>query len=975
MAITTRSTGSTSAFSTLTAQPGVQTDNSGNIAVAGAMPSQLSVSIDGISSVGPGSLGALAELFPSFNAIEEIRISETLNPAEYGGVADITTVSKSGSNTFHGGAFENFQNSDLNAADFFSNTTPTVKMNDFGAYLGGPVIIPKLYNGKNKTFFFGSFEALRLPKQQTTVLSVPTAAMRNGDLSAYPDPLVGYPGNIIPATQINAYSTKVLNAFYPLPNYGPPGAIDNNYLASFNVPINSAQGDVRVDQLITSKHTVFVRYTYKNRRILTPPTDSSGNISSPLMGSISEPQVYNAFAGAWNWVVSPSLVNEFRGGYTGEHQGVSFAFTSQQVADYLGLTDLPGALPPGDNVPTYSIAGFLGIHSPTADTNPRQNTTQFLDTLTYTRAKHTMKFGGDYRHLTSLFTQVFNDYRMGSYSFNGSALGDYFGNGAGTPMASFLLGYPDQTTIATVINPNTNSYANHYAFFGQDDWKVSKDFTLNLGLRYEYHPTFHDHYSNLANFDPYYTSTVNGQVVNGAVILPGKATLANLNPGFVEAVYPTPVILASQAGVPSALRFSSKTDFAPRIGFAWRVFGDNKTVLRGGWGRFIETLLSSGAIDGWAVESSNVGSFTNSVGDNGVPIFQAPYSFPSNISQPGTQYFDLASKIHYPDPTVQQWNVTLERDLGKGIGLRASYDGNHSSNLGTVVNLNQQHPNTTGYDAIQVPFPLLSALITQYPQGYGNYEAATISVNKRLGSLQFQASYVYTRNLTNANGVSGSSASSYISEFGGTMSDPYSPQIDYGNTPYSRRNRFLATFLYDLPFGKGQKFVNGNALVDRVIGGWTLSGIVLFQSGPFMTVTTLNDPSGTGYNLFNSTGGRADTVQGVSPYAGQSINQWINPNAFVDPANNIGRFGDSSAGNVVGPGTEALSLSLVKRIAVTERINVEIGAQAANLFNHPNFGTPGSLTLGVAGFGQITSLQSAEGAGPRNMQLSARIIF
>ena len=142
-----------------------------------------------------------------------------------------------------------------------------------------------------------------------------------------------------------------------------------------------------------------------------------------------------------------------------------------------------------------------------------------------------------------------------------------------------------------------------------------------------------------------------------------------------------------------------------------------------------------------------------------------------------------------------------------------------------------------------------------------------------------------------------------------------------------------------------------------------------------MTITTLNDPSGTGYNLFNSTGGRADTVQGVSSYAGQSINQWINPNAFVDPANNIGRFGDSSSGNVVGPSTEALSVLLVKRIAVTEQIHIEIGAQAANLFNHPNFAPPGSLTLGVAGFGQITSLQSAEGAGPRNMQLSARITF
>ena len=195
VAIGTRASGSTSAYSTLGAQPGVQFDNANNIQVAGALPSQLSFTIDGISSVGPGSLGSLTELFPSFNAIEEIKISETLNPAEYGGVADITTISKSGTNEFHGGAFENVQNTAFNAADFFSNEVTPVKLNDFGVYLGGPVIIPKVYNGRNRMFFFGDFEALRLPKSFTTLLSVPTQAMRNGDLSVYLDPSNGGSAN------------------------------------------------------------------------------------------------------------------------------------------------------------------------------------------------------------------------------------------------------------------------------------------------------------------------------------------------------------------------------------------------------------------------------------------------------------------------------------------------------------------------------------------------------------------------------------------------------------------------------------------------------------------------------------------------------------------------------------------------------------------------------------------------------------
>ncbi|MEO8661241.1 MAG: carboxypeptidase regulatory-like domain-containing protein [Bryobacteraceae bacterium] len=978
VAITTRSAGSTSAFSTLTAQPGVQTDDSGNIAVAGAMPSQLSITIDGISSVGPGSMGALAELFPSFNAIEEIRISETLNPAEYGGVADITTVSKSGTNLFHGGAFENLQNTALNASDTFSHETPTIKLNDFGIYGGGPVVIPHLYNGRNKTFFFGSFERLRLPKQFNVVESVPTAAMRNGDLSAYSDALTGYDGNIIPVSQINSYSQKVLNAFYPLPNYGDRNAVANNYLASFNVPTNSAQGDVRIDQVINPSQLIYARYTYKNRRVLDYARDNAGDPGSEILGSTSKPEIYSAATVAHNWVITPRMVNEIRAGFTKIHRDVRFGVTSQQAADELGLTQLPGPLPPGYNIPTISIAGFMGTHSPSSYLTAKEGTSQFLDTLTYSRDKHTLKFGGDVRKLSSLHTQVFSDYRMGSYQFNGSALGDLLGSGAAAPLASFLLGYPDQTTIATVINPDTYAYSMHYAVFAQDDWKVTSRFTLNFGLRWEFHPSFHDHNYNLANFDPNYVSTVDGQTVHGAVIIPADKTLPILNPGFVQAIAPTPVLTAAQAGVPTNLRFSNWKDFAPRIGFAWRLFGDNKTVLRGGYGRFIEALLASGAIDGWAVESSNLGTFTNSLDANGRPVYSLPYSFPSNISQPGTQFFDLASNLHYKDPYVQQWNLTLERNLGKDVGLRASYDGNHGSNLGTTVNIDQLRPNTQGYNALAgtVPFPLMADILSQESLGFSNYNAGTVAVQKRGGNLQFQVSYSFTRNLANTNGAATASANGYAGQIGNSLSDPYNPSLDYGNVPYTRRHRVLSTFLYQLPFGKGRTFLSSaNGLMDRIVGGWELSGVVLFQSGPFMTVTTYNDPSGTGYNLFNANGGRADRAAGVSPSAGRSIDAWVNQAAYADPDNDIGRFGNAGQGDVNGPGTQAVSLSLLKKFAIAEGIHVQVGAQVANALNHPNYAPPGILTMGVPAFGQITSLQSAEGAGPRSMQLAARITF
>jgi hypothetical protein len=971
VAVYTRSQGSTSAYATLTAQPGVQTDNSNNIVVAGALPSMISINIDGISATGPGygasggyGDSSMAELFPSFYAIEEIKISETLNPAEFGGVADITTVSKAGTNSFHGGLFENVQNTDFNASDTFSHQPTPVQLNNFGVYLGGPIIIPGLYNGRNKTFFFGSFEVLRLPKSQTALLSVPSAAMRNGDLSAYD-------GTIIPASQINPFSAKLLDLFYPLPNYGPPGAVSNNYLANYSIPINSAQGDVRLDQAISPKHLVYARYTYKNRRLTTAP------YGPPTLGEVSRPELYNAFTIAENWIISPSLVNEFRGGLTTSRSNITSPITGTQAAAELGLTypPLPGPIPGFSTLPTVSIAGYEGIFGPATNTNPKQKIEQIADTLTWTKGKHTMKFGGDIRALRSLYTAVFGQLQLGDFAFNGSAGLGY------SPFAGFLLGYPDSTQIAAVINPSTDAHAKHFAFFGQDDWKVSRSLTINFGMRWEYNPAFKDSLNDTVNWDPNYSSVVNGATEHGAVIIPNQASYVNVNPEFAAEVAPTPIILASQVGIPSTLRTSSKEDFAPRIGFAYSLGGNNKTVIRGGYGRFIEALQGSSANHGWSVGAAAYGYFANSIGSNGLPVFQMPYSYPSDIAVSGAEYFSEAVDLHFKDPIVEEWNLTMERDLGKGFGVRASYDGNHSYNVPVLVNANQILPNTLGFFATAsqaaVPFPQMAYIATQTNQGFGNYNAGTVSAHKRSGNLQVQASYTYTRNLSNTEGYGGgNSAAAFPGEFGSTMSSSYRPGLDYGNVPFSRRNRFLATFLYELPFGKGKTFLNNlNPVADRIVGGFQLSGILLFQSGPFMSVTTLDDPSGVGFNVYNANGGRADTVSGVNPYQGQSLNQWINPAAFVDPGNNIGRFGDSLSGAVQGPSTKAVSMSLLKTVAVTEHMQVQIGAQVSNLFNHPNYAPPPNLTLGVPAFGTITGMQTAEGAGPRQIQLTGRFVF
>ncbi len=336
------------------------------------------------------------------------------------------------------------------------------------------------------------------------------------------------------------------------------------------------------------------------------------------------------------------------------------------------------------------------------------------------------------------------------------------------------------------------------------------------------------------------------------------------------------------------MRYSQKTDFAPRIGFAWRIF-DDKTVLRGGYGRYIEALMTSAAISAWAVESSDVAFFSNSIGSNGVPTFQLPYSWPSNIAVPDSQSLFQVTNLHYKDPYVQEWNLTLERDLGNSFGVRLSYDGNHATNLGAGQNLNQPMVNTVGFGNLPssaFPFPLWQEIYYNDNAGFSNYNAMTVAVNKRMSNgLQMQASYIYARNLSNLGGNPSTPAGGFAGEYGGTLSDPYAPGIDYGNVSFTRRNRFLATFLYDLPFGKGKMLLSGaNGFLDRVVNGWELAGVLLFQSGPFMTVSTLTDPCGCGFNAFNSNGGRADTVSGVSPTQGQSIGQWINPAAFTSPA-------------------------------------------------------------------------------------------
>jgi hypothetical protein len=985
VALTSRSTGSTSPMSTLTTQPGVQTDASGNISVAGTTPSMLSMTLDGLSTMGTRAGAPLTELFPSFNAIEEIRVSEFNNSAEYGGISDITTVSKSGSNKYHGGGYDNWQNQDITAKNTFSLVKSALNMNDFGGYAGGPLSIPGLYNGHDKTFFFGSYEGLRLPSSTTVVENVPSLALRSGDLSAYSgqiyNPYTGaaYVNNQIPQDQITPLAQNFLTYLFPLPNTGSASSIVNNYTNNFPTPVSSNQADGRIDQNISSKQLIFVRANYKIRSVEVAPTTESA-----MIGPISEPEDDYGLTVAHNYIFTSSLLNEARAGFDGNHTWTTYNLPAQTIATELGLTGLSSNLPPGSDVPYLAITGFQST-GPLRETSQSNNTTQVIDDITWTKKNHELKFGADYRRARGNVTNVDAEYRMGQYNFTG-AVTDLTAGGAnptganhayiGNPYAAFLLGIPDETGLDQVTQGNLKGYSNEYAFYGEDNWHASSKLTFNIGLRWEYHPMFQDHLVNVSNFLPNYTSIINGVQVSGAVILANQAAFGILNPDFAESIAPTPILTAAQAGVPASLRFSDKTDWGPRLGLAWRPFGDNKTVIRGGFGRFTETPMEGLLSAGFAVHSVDQGKYNQSI-LNGQPSLSFPYPFPSNLGVAGSQDFKQAFALHFQDPTVSQWNLTVERDLGYSTSLQMSYVGSAGTNLVLNENTGAVPVNTIGYAAAlaYAPYPLWAEIETVQNGGSSHYNAFNIAALRRMSrGVQFQSSYTFSRNLSDAQGYA---PTAFAGEDGGLGENVNDPHLDYGNVAFTRRHRFLTTGLYQLPFGRNQAYLaSTNPVVDRLISGWELSGVIMLQSGPFLTPTVPNaDPSGTGFPQLIGAG-RADRVAGVAMRTGTGGKSgvWLNPAAFATPANNIGRFGTESVGSVPGIGTEVVSASLMKSVQIKEGIHFQFGAQAANLFNHVNYAQP-NTTLTTSSYGTVSNVQTAEGAGPRAFQISARFTF
>jgi hypothetical protein len=438
-------------------------------------------------------------------------------------------------------------------------------------------------------------------------------------------------------------------------------------------------------------------------------------------------------------------------------------------------------------------------------------------------------------------------------------------------------------------------------------------------------------------------------------------------------------VLAEEVGLPESLRETDTNNLNPRLGLAWRPFGDNRTVIRGGIGSYTVPLYGSINYSLVATVTSDVPIFFNQRTPGGFAI-TFPNVFPAALRAvpgAGSQDFRRANQFDLRDPRMTQWSVTLERDLGANTGLRVSYIGNTTDDIIVSPDLNQIQPNTQGYAALAGtrPFRDWNVVTSRDNGAHARYDGLQIEVTRRLTKgLTLDGSYTLARHLSDAGGAV---PGDFPAENGPSLLNTFrGPDDDYGPMPFTRRHRFVATFLYELPFGRGRTFGSGMGRgLDVLVGGWDVAGVLLAQSGSFLTpMFTGGDPSGTGANVRGFTSTTRPDQTGDGNLDNPTVERFFNRDVFEIPANNIGRFGNAEVGSLIGPKTSVLSLSVGKSFAIAGSSRMRFEAAFSNLFDTENFGLP-NRNVRSGQFGLITNTQSVDQAGPRTVQFSLRYSF
>jgi outer membrane receptor protein involved in Fe transport len=1034
---------------TAPSEPGARDEGGYGFSANGARSLQNNFLLDGVDNNSnlPDLLNeANYVIQPPVESLQEFKVQTNAYSAEFGrgNGAIINAVIKSGTNQIHGSAWEFLRNNKFDSRNYFDpiGPVPQYQQNQFGATIGGPVVIPHVYDGRNRTFFFGDYEGYRVRQAQTQVAFVPPTAWRTGDFSSVIDytTVTGadcngrptYAGEIFDAKLAQAgcgvpfqydASGKALNIIPRTPVvpgggsldplalrlaalYPAAGILNANGINFTANPIRQETRnnfDVRVDQKFSDKDNTFFRFSYENQPSFIPGTfgglaDGGGFFSG------QEDFSYRSFATSWTHVFKPELINEFRLGYNrvNAHRLQLNANTNVSAEPNI---DFPG-VPYGPNIgglPQLTFSDVATLGSPTfLPSIELQNSYTLSENLTWVRGRHTWKYGTEIRREEFTINQPAA--ARGTLGFDSTLTDNPAAIGSGGEgFASFMAGLSNGGSIDNVHN--VDYFRNTYAFYVQDDWKITPDLVLNLGLRYELFGTVSDRFNDIGNFllnDPQ----------NPTILVP-KGQTAQLTPFIAQ------YVKLSATGTRGLIN-SDPNNFAPRFGLAWQF--TPKTVLRAGYGIFYGgqengpySNPSPGFNPPFFVNESFIApcsapTANAAAGDCRVTqIPQLANGFPANsLVNPNTPIF-FAVDPHLRTPYMQQWHLNIERELPGDSLFAISYAGSKGTKLYTFFNGNQAEPDANPNDATAPRRPVSATIIgsplpcslanSQYcspvfdtgidwfrSTGNSAYNSLQLRFEKRFSKgLQFEASYTYAHSLDIA-----SNANLGPTQNNSDFRDFRIPQQEYGNSDFDQRHRFVLNSIYELPFGHGKHFLgNATGATNAIVGGWQVANILSLSTGNWYTVL---DANGNFANADGGAGGVSQRPNQVSdptkagpvaanpgcqaPSKIHTPTAWFNTCAFVDPQ--LGSFGDVGRNTIEAPGIREWDFSVFKFFHPTERTQVEFRSEFFNLPNHTNFlfaatgpqNPNNSTILGTAQFGALTAARE-----PRQIQFALLFRF
>lgn len=901
-------------------------------------------------------------------------------PAEFGrATAQINVLTKSGGNQFHGTAFEFLRNDKLDAKNYaFRSARPPkdpFKWNQYGGTFSGPVIIPKLFNGKDKLFFMGNYEAFRQRRQTQALYSLPSAAMRTGNFSEITggiyDPLTRtvaadgtvnsapFPGGIIPANRIQGISNKLLE-FYPTPNLVGNTPRVNNFQQAQGAPINRDQFILRMDWNESSKSQWSGRYSWGD--------EVQSNQGLRLNGSAVLTNV-EQYMGSNTRTLTPNIVNETRFGYTRFYNSTARELANvRNVVDEIAIPGLKGGAPITYGIPSISLTNYSGFGDDSEGPYENKNRSfQFLNNTSWIRGKHIFRFGGEIRN--DQFNQDGNQFARGSFGFevNASRRAPTGANLGGDAFADFLLGEVRRAETAVAIG-SARFRATSFSFYVDDTWKLTNKLTLNLGLRYENTPPWEDQSGRLFTvYLPYMDSVAAVQDRSRYPIFLRQGNGSNPYDGI--AIRWPNIDVAQDGRLGNRLVSRDNNDFAPRVGISWNP--TSKWVVRTGFGMFYTQDTGNPRFD---MARNTAGRF-RSESDSTRPNVQWANGFASitgatpNIANP----YSFANLYERRTPYVMQYLFNVQREFNSNLVLEAGYLGSVSRKLESLRAVNEAIPGTTGSVISRSPYPFFGRIQLVDNGGRGNYNSLGVKLTKRYSAgLSALVSYTYAKSIDETSGIRVNDGDTLFPQ------NSYCLRCERALSTFDTRHRFVTSVLYDLPVGRGKQLDISNKALDAVVGGWQIGGILTSSTGFPLTVVSGRDQSNTGAGF-----DRPITNAGVNPNLdNRDPQRWFNPAAYTLQA--FGTFGNTGRNTLISPSIFSLDFSALKnfKMPYSDNHTLQFRFEAFNLPNHPNWGNPdtnaGQIVRDASGnitnpgsFGVITGTRT----NMRQLQFALKYIF